>query len=184
MIWAVLLRGLKCFNVLCEHPHTHEENVALLVQLILPAGSNSAHPRVADFTVHSPAEHTLLLTLHHQNAKQEIPREKKIKLSTNIINEGLKPVLAPSFSLPIPEERCGLGQGSRPGSQTQLRAGTAVILTLLLTHLYSTEAAFPLAHRWPSDQIHPHSLHSFLFEQAPSKKSSALDHSAPSSFLA
>lgn len=58
---------------------THKENAAFLVQLILPAGSNSGHHRVADFTVHGPAEHTLLLTLHHQNTKLEIPREKKNK---------------------------------------------------------------------------------------------------------
>lgn len=129
----------------CANTLTHKENAAFLVQLILPAGSNSGHHRVADFTVHGPAEHTLLLTLHHQNTKLEIPREKNIKLSTNKSYEGLTPALAPSFSLHVSEERCGLGQGSRPGSQTQLRAGAAVLLTLLITHLYSTEAAFPLS---------------------------------------
>lgn len=101
---------------------------------------NSAHPSVADFTVHSTVAGTLLLTLHHQKTKLEITREKKINLSTNITRGGLKPVLAPLFSLLISGhqgessslgQRRTLGQGQKASSdQPNI---TATLLTLFIT---------------------------------------------------
>lgn len=113
---------------------------------------------------------------------------EKINLSTNTAHRGLKPVLAPSFSLPISGHQresssLGLGRTLRQGQKasSDQPSITDALQTLLIIQQQRGCISFEPSYDLHIKSILTASTLSYLNNNY--QKSAILDHSAPSSLL-
>lgn len=110
-----------------EHPHTQEKHG-------FPS-TGSRTPPISVWQIQLCTAPWPALCSRHYTTKLEISRKKNRNLSTEVAHGCLKPVLAPSCSLPISGhhgESSGLGQGQKASSD-QARI-TNALPTLLTIH--------------------------------------------------